>query len=174
MKSYVAVFAFSLALVSATRPEFPTAAKCPNQPVLFPAAPEHVYLVNGKATTQDALHKLQPDAVETIEVVCAIDLHRAFGVESQRGGVSLFTKPGPHSALRADMQRLVALQTAYFEAHGAFAAKLADVSWNDPSGQMTAQLEVTSDGRQWSARGSHRFLLTPSSVVVVSGRAPDR
>jgi hypothetical protein len=175
MKSYVAISALLLSLTAAAPvSELPAVAKCSLEKVWFPPAPEHVYLLNGKRTTQEAIQQLHPDAFEVVEVLCATELHSVFGVESQRGGVSVFTKPGPHSALRAEMERITSLQNAHFKTNGIFASQLADLSWSDPAGHSTVSLQVSGAGRTWSAKGSHRYLLAPTSAVVVSGRAPVR
>jgi hypothetical protein len=148
-------------------------AKCPNAPILFPDAPETVHVLNGKLTEADVLKRLNKESVEVIEIVCATDLHRVFGIQSRRGGVSIFTAPGPHSLLKKSLESLVNAQNAYSKQHGHFAKSLSDLSWNDPSGLITVKLEVSENGARWSATGTHRHLLAPSSSVVVSGTAQE-
>src|SRR5688500_3080493 len=95
--------------------------KCPlGTPVLFPNAPENVFLLYGKPAEQNVLAQVDPKSIESIEIVCATDLHQVFGVEARRNGVLIFTAPGPHTELKASLQSIVSMQQAHLAKHGVF------------------------------------------------------
>ena len=142
--------------------------KCPNQPVLFADAPEPVFVLDGKAVPQEKKGlDIAPDAVESVEIVCATDVHREFGVKANRTAVVVFTKPGPYSALKNSVESIVSMQESYHAKHGAFARTIADLPWKDQTGLITVSLQVSQDGKEWFATGNHRHRF--KGTYTVSG-----
>ncbi|MEX2283774.1 MAG: hypothetical protein WEE89_14915 [Gemmatimonadota bacterium] len=145
--------------------------KCaPGTPVLFPNAPENVFLLDAKPVEEKLLAQLDPKSIESIEMVCATELHQVFGVEARRNGVLIFTAPGPHTALKTSLQSIVSMQQVHLAEHGVFAKTLTDLRWNDPTGLITMKLEVSEDGRRWSAAGSHRYRIKALASQVSGER----
>lgn len=148
------------------------AMKCPNQPILFADAPEPVWVLDGKAILQEKFKELTgvtPESVESIEIVCATDVHRAFGIKANRTAVVVFTKPGPYTALKSSVESIASMQETYHAKHGAFAKTITDLPWKDETGLITVSLQVSQDGKQWFATGNHRHRF--QGTYVVSGPA---
>ena len=146
--------------------------KCPNQPILFADAPEPLFVLDGKAVPEGTLKELTgvtPQSVESIEIVCATDVHRAFGVKANRTAVVVFTKPGPYSALKNSIEPIVSMQESYHAKNGAFAKAITELPWKDETGLITVSLEVSQEGKQWFATGNHRHRF--QGVYTVSGAA---
>lgn len=176
MKLYAASVAVVAALAAATLSAEPshTALKCPpDTPIQFPNAPEPAYVLDGKASDDAAFQALDHESIASIEIVCADDVHRVFGIEARRTAIVVFTKPGPHNVLKAALETIRTRQSAYYAEHGAFANDPAQLDWADESGLMTITLKVSEDGRRWTATGKHLhiFKSVPKSVT---GVAPDR
>ena len=172
MKTLAAVtLALSTALAGSAFGYRDTLKCAPNTPLLFPDAPENVYVLNGKVVSADGFKELEldPKSVESVEIVCATDLHRVFGHQARRSGVVVFTSPGPTTALRTSIQSIQKAQQDYAARHGVFAATLADLRWTDASGLITVKLTLSEGGSRWSATGSHRYHIGPSFAVSVSG-----
>ena len=151
--------------------------KCPNQPVLFADAPEPVFVLDGRAVQvdpkapQERLKEIvSPEAVESIEIVCATDVHREFDVRANRTAIVVFTKPGPYSALKSSVESIVSMQESYYAKHGVFAKTITDLPWKDGSGLITVNLKVYEDGKQWSASGNHRHRFRGTYEVSGSAR----
>jgi hypothetical protein len=173
MKSpLVSVVAAALCVSALYAPDLRVAtAKCPpSVPVLFPNAPDPVYVLDGKAVQKEVIARLDPKTLESIEVVCANDVHRVFGIEGRRSAVVVFTAPGPHSALTASTKFLESQQKVHLARRGVFAKQLSDLAWSDPTGLITVILTVSEDGSSWSAHATHRHLINPSSGVTVAGK----
>jgi hypothetical protein len=140
---------------------------------LFPDAPEVIRVLNGKLIENSADAALKPDMIESIFVVCdAIHIFEEFGFKSKRGGVFIFTRPGPKTMLKASLDSIATLQKTHFAAHRKFADRLADLLWSDSSGLITIQLDVSPSGDRWIASGTHRYLVffgSGDSVMTVSG-----
>jgi hypothetical protein len=149
-----------------------TLLKCANSPVLFPDAPEPVYVLNGKAVDKAVFQGLDPKSVKSLEIMCAPELHQRFGVAARRTGIVVFTAPVPQALLQAGLDEIVQLQATYVRQHGVFGSTLGDLQWRDRSGLITVELTVTSDGNAWSATGRHRYLIGPRSAITVSGAKP--
>ena len=144
--------------------------KCPNQPILFADAPEPLFVLDGNAVPQEKLKEsTTADAIESIEIVCATDVHRAFGVKANRTAVVVFTKPGPYSALKNSVESIVSMQETYRAKNGEFARTISDLPWKDETGMITVSLKVSEDGKQWFATGNHRHRFR--GTYVVSGPA---
>ena len=146
--------------------------KCSTTPVLFPDAPEPVYVLNGKAVNKVVFEKLDPDSIESLAIMCAPELHQLFGIAARRSGIVVFTVPVPQATLQASLDAIIQLQAAYVQQHGIFASQLSDLQWRDRSGLITIEITVTNDGNAWSATGRHRFLTGPRSAITVSGTKP--
>jgi hypothetical protein len=140
-----------------------------NAAPLFPKADEYVTVLDTKVVSKEKLSELDPKSVESVDIVCAADLHRVFGIESRLGGIVVFTAPGPGTALKGSMDALEALQKAYVAKHNVFAAKLSDLDWTDASGMITVTITLYDDGARWSAVGSHKYLPHSSSNVTAAG-----
>lgn len=148
-----------------------TALKCPpEEPVLFPDAPDFVRVLDGEAVPDGV--EIEMEEIERIEIICAIDLHRVYGVESRRGGAVLFTAPIPRSVLQASLDSISELQQRHLDEHGVYARTLSDLAWDDPSGLITVDLEVSDDGLRWNATGSHLWYFGEGTDITVSGEAP--
>jgi hypothetical protein len=145
--------------------------KCRDVPVLFPDAPDIVYVLNTKAVPQEALARVNPDSIESVAIACASELHELFGIETRRGAVVIFTIPGPLSALKAAMAHVESLQKRYYAEHGEFAGSVEQLGWSDPSGLIRVNLSVTVSGTRWTATGLHRHRPW-SSGVTVAGTKP--
>lgn len=155
------------------------AVKCqPDARPLFPDAPDVVWVLNGKAIEKEEFGgKVTPEMVESIRIMCAVDLYHVFGIKTRRGGIIIFTKPGPETALKVSLDSLATLQQTYHAREGTFATSLADLAWSDPSGLITVDLNVADSGDRWTATGAHRYLIHvngPSSAITVSGSRQER
>jgi hypothetical protein len=173
MKIRYAIPAIALVTVVSAAPskQRVVTMKCPNQPILFADAPEPVFVIDGKAVPQEKGKELgiAPEAVESIEIVCATDVHREFGVKANRTAVVVFTKPGPYAALKNSVESIVSMQESYHAKHGAFARTITDLPWKDETGLITVSLQVSPDGKEWFATGNHRHRFR--GTYVVSGPA---
>jgi hypothetical protein len=140
---------------------------------LFPDAPEVIQVLNGKVIEKSDDGAIKPDAIDGIFIVCdAIRIFEEFGFKSKRGGVFLFTKPGPKMMLKAGLDSIATLQQIHIAAHRTFATRLADLPWRDSTGLITVKLDVSQTGDRWIATGTHRYLVffkSPDSVMTVSG-----
>ena len=146
--------------------------KCPpGTPILFPDAPEPAFVLNARMVQREVLERVHRDSIESIDIVCAIELHRTFGVEAQRSGFVVFTSPGPSTALQQAVDSIASLQKAYFAEHGRFATAPRDLGWSDPAGLVTIELTVSKGGSRWSARGTHRYLPGAARVRYHGGGA---
>ena len=174
MKLYVTPLVAVLMLVGfAATVEHPAPRlKCNTSPVLFPDAPEPVYVLNGKAVDKVGFEGLDPKAIESVAIMCAPELHQMFGIAARRTGIVVFTAPVPQATLQASLDAIVQLQAAYVQQHGVFASQLSELQWRDRSGRITIELTVTSDGTAWSATGRHRYLSGPRSAITVAGTKP--
>lgn len=173
MKVRFALPAITLIAVASAAPsrQRVVTMKCPNQPVLFADAPEPVFVIDGKAVPQEKKGlDIAPEAVESIEIVCATDVHREFGVKANRTAVVVFTKPGPYSALKNSIESIVPMQQTYHAKNGSFASSITDLPWKDETGLITVTLRVSEDGKQWFAVGNHRHRF--QGMYSVSGSAP--
>ena len=88
-------------------------AKCTGVPILFPDAPEPVFVLNAVAVDRDSMRKLDERQIESVNVVCADYIYRTFRIEARRSGVVMFTKPGPLSVLRSEMDSIATLQARF-------------------------------------------------------------
>ena len=170
-------FAGALALIITAGASTPTPGtpmlKCASgTPTRFPNAPEPVYVVDGKAVSEQELLALHRDSVQSLEVLCFDEVHRRFGIEARRNGIVIFSKPGPGTALKAALDSLASRQSAYLATHGRFARTLDDLDWREPSGLISIDLLVSDDGNRWSAVGSHRWLRAASTRSVSGSRTP--
>lgn len=149
--------------------------KCPpEEPVLFPDAPDVVTVLDAEAVPDSVELDLNTLEIESIEIVCATELHEVFGIEARRSGVVVFTAPGPISALRASLDSISELQKAHLDEHGLYARDLSDLDWDDPSGLLTVELDVSDDGLRWDATGEHAWRFGAGTDVTVSGEASPR
>jgi hypothetical protein len=144
--------------------------KCGNVPIQFPDAPEPVYVLNAVAVDRDSMRKIGERQMESVQVHCAGYIYQTFGIEAQRSGIVMFTKPGPVSALRAAMDSIAALQTRFLARTGRFAPTLSELGWTDAAGLITVDVMVAVDGTRWSATGKHRYLTGTQLEVTVEGR----
>ena len=131
MKRHAIAVSTMLLLIAATPTWQPDTAarKCqlPGAPILFPDAPEDVYVLNGKEISPDDMKLVNKKDYESIEFVCPVQLHQVFGVKAQRTGVVVFTTPGPHAAMKSALADVTARQEKYFGQHRAFGPQLAAV-----------------------------------------------
>jgi hypothetical protein len=61
-------------------------------------------VLDGKSidtTNGTAKFKARADTIESVEVTCSESIYRRFAIKSRRGGVVIFTKPGPETVLRS-------------------------------------------------------------------------
>src|SRR5262245_66200678 len=94
------------------------ARKCPPDPSpIFAGAPDFVFLLDGKAIGQAQYDQLDKSSIESIDIVCAKELHEVFGVKAKMSGVVAFTAPGPSTALRASLQSIAPLQENHLRVH---------------------------------------------------------
>jgi hypothetical protein len=174
MRLYAVCAAAVAVLAAATLSAEPSSSemKCPpDTPIQFPDAPEPAYVLDAKAVDESALRRLDHDSIASLHIVCAVDLHRVFGVEAQRSGVVVFTKPGPHAELKSSLETIRTRQAAYYAERGEFATDPAQLEWSDESGLMTMTLKVSESGRSWAATGTHLYMINESSLSV-TGEAP--
>jgi hypothetical protein len=160
MKRYAAVLT-TLFLTAATPTWQPDVAarKCqlPGAPILFPDAPEDVYVLNGRETSPEDMKLVNKKDFESIEMVCPVQLHQVFGVKARRTGVVIFTTPGPHAAIKSAIADVTARQERHFATHGAFARTLEQLGWSDSTGMITMKLELFQEGRRWLATADHKY-----------------
>ena len=166
------VFAM-LVVAGASAPSRPaTSLKCSSgKPTRFPNAPEPVYVLDGRAVALEAVQPLDRDTIHSIEVLCFDEVYRRFGIEARRSGVVVFTVPGPHAALRATLDTLVARQREFAARHGRFARSLTELAWSPSSTVISIDLIVTEDGSRWSAAGTHRHLRASEATMSVGGES---
>lgn len=149
-----AIFIPHAADTSAASPEL----KCqPDMPILFEDAPEPAFVLDGRASSEDAIQALATDSIESVAIMCADELFELFGVKARRNGVVVFTKPGPASQANAALDRIAELQQAHHRHHGAYTADPQRLGWSDPGGLLTVELEAQG-GSGWRAVLSHRYL----------------
>jgi hypothetical protein len=171
MKTWNAIAAVTLAtgIAGFSTQLTASALKCPRtEPVLFPKAPDIVTVLDGKPVSQESVHLEHADLrsiVLSIEIKCAAEIHRRFGIESQRGGVVIVTRPGAEAALKASLESIDALQKAYFEKNGTFASKPSDLGWNDATEYISIAITLSDGGKRWSAQGAHSLLTGISSTI---------
>ena len=168
-------FAGALALIVAAGASTPTpgasALKCSSGTATrFPNAPEPVYVVDGKAVTEQELLAVDRGSITSIEVLCFEEIHRRFGIEARRSGIVMFTEPGPETVLKATLDSLASKQSAYLATHGRFAPSLEDLDWREPTGLISIDLVVSADGSRWSAVGTHRWLRARDTRSVNGSR----
>lgn len=65
--------------------------KCASSPVLFPDAPEPVYVLNGKAVDKAVFQTIDPRAIKSLEIMCAPQLHQLLGIKARRTGIVVVT-----------------------------------------------------------------------------------
>ena len=156
----VAVAIAFVAVASAAAPSVGAARKCSNAPILFPDAPELVWVLDGKGidTTEGAKIEGLADSIESVEVACAESVHRRFGIKSRGGGVVIFTKPGPAAVLRVQVDSVAKLHRAFTAINGKPTAHPAQLGWRDSTGLITVELEKSSESGGWTVVGRHRWL----------------
>ena len=169
MKSLVMSLAAAGLVVLAARGSASTERKCAHTPVLFPDAPEPVYVLDGRAVDRAAIEEIDGGTVESAYIMCAADLYDRLNVRAQRSGFVVFTIPGPHAQLREGVARLEELQRDHFQRHGTYTDDLERLGWSDTTGLITVEASVFDQGRSWKATASHFYLARPESKLTVSG-----
>ena len=169
MRIQTVVAALSLLIGTAALPAGAPAEawKCPpDSSPTFADAPDFVILVDRKVVTQQAYEQMDKKSIESIDVLCADPLHRAYGVKAKMSGLVVFTAPGPDAAVRAAFESIARLQQAHLREHGAFTTDLARLGWKDETGLISIDLALNDNGNRWVATGrhQHRFGFVATTV----------
>jgi hypothetical protein len=158
-----------IALVSAAASSNGVARKCVNAPILFPEAPDLVWVLDGKAidtTNGKARMDAMRDTIESIEVTCAEPIYRRFAIKSRRGGIVIFTKPGPETVLRLRVDSVAKLHRAYTAARGKAAVNAEELGWRDSTGLITIEFARSAETGEWTVLGRHRWLEGPPQMAT--------
>ena len=160
------MFVVGAGAVAETRP----AMKCPaGTPVLFPDAPEIVYVLDGRPVPREVTAKLDSKTIESVHVICATQLYRDFDLKAKRSGMLVFTVLVVRASLNASLDSLGVLQRAYFASHGAYANTLADLAWPGSPNVIAMQLTVSERGSRWYATATHRYVTNKSAEASSAG-----
>jgi hypothetical protein len=172
MIRFVAVAALTCTLgIAVTAASSESARKCRlTTPVQFPDAPDIQIVMDGKPISTDAMKAVPTDTVESVEVVCADVMYRRFGVKTRRGGMIVFTKPGPRARLEAAVDSVRKLQLAYHQRRGVFASRIEELAWKDRDGLIAIELSILDSGLRWQATGTHRWLEGQNAQAVATGK----
>lgn len=170
MKSLAILAAATVIASLSTRDIASAGRKCARTPIMFPDAPEPVFVLDRQEVVRAELDGLDRDDIESLFIVCAPDLYDRFKVRAQRSGIVVFTVPGPSAELRAAMERLDAMQREQLRRHGAFTEDLEQLGWSDESGLISVKMEVLDGGTRWKATGSHYHLPARGMTATVSGQ----
>ncbi len=139
----------AVSLGSASRPGV---VKCPVSVGPPTGEPLWRYLVDGTVAEQGIVDVTALD-IELIELVCRKEALEMFGVSGRAGVVSIFTSPGPITAMKAALRELAAAQAGYFADHGTYAGVLAELPAVDHVQRMALTLAATAHG--WRAAARH-------------------
>ena len=165
MKTLLAVAAVTLSLGTAAGAGS-VVRKCSDIAVLFPDAPEPVFVLNARTVSEEELAKVDPGTIESAHVMCAPELHKRFRIRAQRSAYVVFTAPGPTTELRNAFAEIDRLQARHLRDHGRYAANIEALGWSDASGRITITLSTSDDGRRWAATGSHAYLPEGSELTI--------
>jgi hypothetical protein len=127
-----------------------------------------VYVLDARVVDEAAVKAVDPETISSIQVVCSDERHQVFGIEPGMNVIVVFTKPGPHADLEKEIVEVAQLQATHLARHGAFARTLEELRWKDPSGLIAVDLAVSDDGGSWTARGTHRYLIGRTPIVVTA------
>ena len=164
-----AAFAIVAAVSAAAGPSTGVVLKCTKAPILFPDAPEHVWVLDGKTMdTTDGKAKVQEmaDKIESVEVSCPESIYRRFAIKSRLGGVVIFTKPGPQTVLRSQVDSVAKLYRASAAALGTLPRNAEELGWRDSTGLITIEIRRSGEANGWTVLGRHWWLEGPENVVT--------
>lgn len=147
-----------------------SARKCVNVPILFPDAPEPVFVLNGEAVDRDSVASttsVTPDKILSVELACADKIYERFRIKARRTGLIVFTRE-LHTELKSAMDSIAVLQVAFLERTGGFASTVAELGWSSKSGRVTVEMRLLDDGSRWTATGNSKYL--QNEPLTVSGQ----